>query len=109
MLRAFARNSLDELKNAINQLDTIDVISEFSNGNKVKGGAKAGLKVLEALAKDKMYSASVKAQEKQNLKQLSPIERIKQKKNPNAPKTNSEEYITYRLKQAKIDANFKEL
>ena len=67
-------------------------------------GAKAGLKGLEALAKNKMYNAAVKAQEKQNLKQLSPIEQLKQKKNPNAPKTNSEEYITYKLKQAKIDA-----
>ena len=45
----------------------------------------------------------VKAQEKQNLKQLSPAERLKQKNNPNAPKTNSEEYITYKLKQVKVD------
>ena len=47
-------------------------------------------------------------QEKENLKQLTPMQKLKQKNNPNAPKANSEEYLTYWLKQkmlgdAKLD------
>ena len=102
--RTSARNSLDELKNAIKSLDFIDVQSEFEKGNTVKGVAKGGYKTLENVTKDRIFSAAVKSQEKQNLKQLTPMEQLKQKKNPNAPKTNSEEYLTYKLKQFKIDA-----
>ena len=41
----------------------------------------------------------VAKQEKENLKQLTPMQKLKQKNNPNAPKANSEEYLTYWLKQ----------
>lgn len=101
--RTSARNSLDDLKNAITSMDMIDVAAEFKDGNKVKGTAKGGKKSLEALAKNKAYNGMVKAQEKQNLKQLDLAEQLKQKKNPNAPKTNSEDYITYKLKQYMLD------
>ena len=101
--RTSARNSLDDLKNAITSMDMIDVVAEFKDGNKIKGTAKGSMKGLETIAKNKVYNGMVKAQEKQNLKQLSKTEQLKQKNNPNAPKTNSEEYITYKLKQFKVD------
>ena len=101
--RTSARNSLNELQSAIIALDGIEVLEEIGKGNVTKGAVKGGMKGLEALAKDKIYSGMIKKQERENLKQLSPMEQLKQKKNPNAPKTNSEEYLTYKLKQYKID------
>ena len=47
----------------------------------------------------KLYEKSQKKQQKLNLLQLSPVERLKYKNNPNLPATNSEEYLTYKLKQ----------
>ena len=40
-------------------------------------------------------------QEKLNLRQLSPLQRQKYKKNPNLLADNSEEYLIYKLKQQK--------
>ena len=107
--RTSARNSLEDLKNAINSLDMIDVAAEFAQGNKLKGAAKGGLKGLENIAKNKAYESAIKRQEEQNLKQLSKAEQSKQKNNPNVPKTNSEEYITYRLKQFNLNSEIENL
>ena len=65
-------------------------------------------KALEHLAKNKLYDTMVAKQEKENLKQLTQMQKLKQKNNPKAPKANSEEYLTYWLKQkmlgdAKLD------
>ena len=101
--RTSARNSLSALKNAIAALDSIDVLAEFADGKKVKSGLKGGKKVTEHLIKNKIYNGMISAQEKQNLRQLSKAEQRKQKHNPSAPKTNSEDYITYKLKQYKFE------
>ena len=87
----------------------IDVAAEFAQGNKLKGAAKGGLKGLENIAKNKAYESAIKRQEEQNLKQLSKAEQSKQKNNPNVPKTNSEEYITYRLKQFNLNSEIENL
>ena len=54
---------------------------------------------MEHLAKNQIYDSLVARQEKENLKQLTPTQKLKQKNNPNALKANSEEYLTYWLKQ----------
>ena len=42
-------------------------------------------------------------QEKLNLLQMSPTERIKYERNPNLLPTNSEDYLTYKLKQSIVE------
>ena len=51
----------------------------------------------------KQDSARKSAQESLNLKQMTPMQKLKQKNNPNNLATNSEDYLTYRLKQWKFD------
>lgn len=97
--RTSARNSLQELESSIMSFDMIDILGHESTSAKVLSGSQKGL---EHLARSKAYDGMVSNQERQNLKQLTPLQRAKQKKNPNAPKKNSEEYITYKLKQVML-------
>ena len=94
--RTSAKKSLDALEKAIRSFDFIDVMGHDSKTGKALSGGKKGL---EHLAKNKLYDTMVAKQEKENLKQLTPMQKLKQKNNPNAPKANSEEYLTYWLKQ----------
>lgn len=94
--RTSAKKSLDALEKAIRSFDFIDVMGHDSKTGKALAGGKKGL---EHLAKNKLYDTMVAKQEKENLKQLTPMQKLKQKNNPNAPKANSEEYLTYWLKQ----------
>ena len=94
--RTSAKNSLDDLNHAIMGFDFVDVMGHDSKTGKALAGGKKGL---EHLAKNKIYDSMVAKQEKENLKQLTPMQKLKQKNNPNAPKANSEEYLTYWLKQ----------
>jgi len=64
----------------------------------------SAMKFLASLGSDAMlirnqYKKTQALQEKLNLKQLSLEQRLKQKNNPNMLKTNSEEHLTYKLKQ----------
>lgn len=94
--RTSAKKSLDALEKAIRSFDFIDVMGHDSKTGKALSGGKKGL---EHLAKNKLYDTMVAKQEKENLKQLTQMQKLKQKNNPNAPKANSEEYLTYWLKQ----------
>ena len=94
--RTSAKKSLDALEKAIRSFDFIDVMGHDSKTGKALSGGKKGL---EHLAKNKLYDTMVAKQEKENLKQLTPMQKLRQKNNPNAPKANSEEYLTYWLKQ----------
>ena len=55
--------------------------------------------IAKGMIRDKAYEAAISAQEKANLKGLTAEQVRKIKNNPTALKTNSEEYITYKLKQ----------
>ena len=94
--RTSAKNSLKDLENAIMDFDFVDVMGHHSSTGKVLAGGKKGL---EHLARNKIYDSMVARQEKENLKQLTPMQKLKQKNNPNAPRANSEDYLTYWLKQ----------
>ena len=69
--------------------------------------ANAKLETTKLLAnlgfKYKKHTARQTAQEALNLKQMTPMQKLKQKNNPNNLPTNSEDYLTYRLKQFKFD------
>ena len=101
--RTSARNSYAALQEALLALDINEIAASFNNGGKVKGSVKAGQKGLEALYRNKKCDAMIKAQENKNLRQLPFIEQWRQMFNPNAPKTSSEDYITYKLKQYKLE------
>ena len=95
--RQSANNSLEELYKSMSYFYIRDFIE--------KGGSKADLmNMLLKVGKDVgllqvKYSQMQSVQEKLNLKHLSLEQRLKHKKNPNMLKTNSEEYLTYHLKQ----------
>jgi predicted unusual protein kinase regulating ubiquinone biosynthesis (AarF/ABC1/UbiB family) len=95
--RQSANNSLEELYKSMSYFYIRDFIE--------KGGSKADLmNMLLKVTKDVgllqvKYSQMQSVQEKLNLKHLSLEQRLKHKKNPNMLKTNSEEYLTYHLKQ----------
>ena len=101
--RTSARNSYNALEEALMKLDVIDIAEKFKNSGVVSGSVQAGKKGVKTLYRNKIYDAKIKAQENKNLKQLPFSEQLKQKFNPNAPKTNSEDYITYKLKQFKFE------
>ena len=94
--RVSATNSLDQLRASIMSFDFVDVLGHESKSAKVFAGGQKGMKYF---MEHKLYEGQIAKQEKENLKQLTPAQRLKQKKNPNAPKTNSEDYLTYKLKQ----------
>ena len=97
--RVSADNSIAALANNIDALNGNIVMNQSSNIGK---SVKSGELMLEGVTKSKFYELMVKKQEKENLKQLSNEAKKKLKNNPYAPKTCSEDYITYKLKQARI-------
>lgn len=94
--RQSAKNSLTELQASVDLLDLLDVFGKDTTSGKIYEGGKKGFK---KIWREKMYDKMVEIQEKANLKQLDPAQRLKQKFNPNAPKKESEDYLTYKLKQ----------
>ena len=95
-----AANSLHNMADALVKVSFKDVNSEM-----------AAFKALGALFKDvylidRKYKGLIAEQEKQNLKLLSLADQIKYKKNPNLLATNSEDFLTYRLKQMKADERY---
>lgn len=100
--RTSAKNSLEDLQQAIMGFDFVDVLGHDSKTGKIFEGGKKGL---EYIAKGKRYDGMVAKQESENLKQLTKKQRLMHKNNPNAPKQNSEEYLTYWLKQNIVDAD----
>ena len=101
--RISAGESLTSLRAAIMQFDAIDILNKKTNAGKIAKTTETGLKLL---AEQRLYAAMIAKQEKENLKQLSPALRMKHKHNPNAPKTNSEDYLTYKLKQLMLGKDF---
>ena len=73
--RTSAKKSLDALEKAIRSFDFIDVMGHDSKTGKALSGGKKGL---EHLAKNKLYDTMVAKQEKENLKQLTPMQKLKQ-------------------------------
>lgn len=57
----------------------------------------------DKLMSDKSYKGMQAAQERLNLRQMTLAQRTKQLKNPNMKTENSEDYLTYKLKQWKFD------
>ena len=57
----------------------------------------------DTLVADKSNKAIQAVQEKFNLRQMTLAQRAKQLKNPNMKAENSEDYLTYKLKQWKFD------
>lgn len=89
--RNSAETSLKELENALFH-------SRFSN---VSMGNIAG-SVTDSINLKSMYKKELARQEKANLKQMTVEQKRKTKNNPNMYKDTSEEYWTYKLKQAKL-------
>lgn len=98
--RKSAQNSLADLQSSIWSFDEIDINKQ---NNAVGAITTASQKGLEHVARNMAYNRKIKIQEKQNLKQLTPAQKWKELHNPNAPKGNSEEYLTYRLKQHMVN------
>ena len=88
-----AANSLESLMNSL-------IILRFTNINDVKLFTRevSGM-FKDLLIWKKQYDGLKSIQEKLNLKELPISEQIKHKNNPNLLATNSEEYLTYKLKQ----------
>lgn len=93
--RKSADNSRSELSNSLLWILLKDIkrisIPEFT-----KLIAKVAK---ESIIFEKKYKNMQAFQEKLNLKELSLAEQLKHKKNPNMLKTNSEDHLTYKLKQ----------
>ncbi len=95
-----AKNSTDELSVAIDNI----FLSELDLQSSIPGIIlKAGGHDAKKLLKTADYKLKIQEQEKKNLKQLTPQQKWKAKHNPNAPKTNSKDYLTYKLKQYILD------
>lgn len=89
--RKSAENSLKELETALRTSRFKDI------GTTNVAGA-----VNDSFGLSSMYKKEQARQEKANLKQMSLGQKRKFKNNPNMLKNNSEEYLTYKLKQEKI-------
>lgn len=90
-----------------NMLDTLASISmKDIDGGKSAMSAMGGL-MKDALILKKQYNKMKSIQEKLNLKELPLAEQVKYKKNPNILETNSEDYLTYKLKQGLDKENIK--
>ncbi len=92
-----ASNSLDHLLESLFRIRLKDV-----------DGLMSGMSSLSKIAADialvhKKNTAMIAKQEKANLKILPLQEKIKQKNNPNNLAKNSEDYLTYKLKQNMLD------
>ena len=92
-----ADNSRKELFNALIMLKVKDIKNplEFTTFMASLGKDK--------LMSDKSYKGMQAAQERLNLRQMTLAQRTKQLKNPNMKAENSEDYLTYKLKQWKFD------
>lgn len=67
--------------------------------SKLGAATKAASAFKDMIKVENLYNKAQKKQQQLNLLQLSPVERLRYEKNPNLPATNSEEYLTYKLKQ----------
>lgn len=74
---------------------------ELSKADMAKMAGKASVAMAELGATAAKMPAKKALQEKINLKNLTPADRVKLKRSPNAPKKNSEEYLNYIVKQGK--------
>ena len=97
--RTSATMSLEQIKDALQEIESIKVGEAIMNGNKVTAGIEGSKMIAKGMIRNKAYEAAISAQEKANLKGLTAEQVRKIKNNPTALKTNSEEYITYKLKQ----------
>ena len=91
-----ARNSLKQFKNN-NSKTLFKNMSSSSGMSNLKG-------ILKTLKNSKNYRAKQKRQEKANLRKLNIGQKLKMKKSSTAPKKDSVEYLTYILKQDKINS-----
>lgn len=92
--RKSASNSLENMMNALLQLKLKDVDGFFS-------GMGSGLGIGKDIALlMRQFSKLKSVQEKENLKLLTKEQVSKQMNNPNMLETNSEKYLTYKLKQS---------
>ena len=94
--RKSATTSLEQIKQAIQEIENIKINSAKNDTEFVLEATKNTAK---NMARKKAYEAVISAQEKANLKGLTAEQVRKIKNNPTALQTNSEEYITYKLKQ----------
>lgn len=77
---------------------------KLSEKTSTVGKAASGVTMIkDALMLQKKYKKMQSTQEKLNLLQMSPTERIKYERNPNLLPTNSEDYLTYKLKQSIVE------
>jgi len=93
-----AMSSLEEIKKMISTMDILDVMEKDSAAGKTMTGLE---KFGKNKLKNKSYEMAISAQEKANYKHLPKSITERYKKNPFAPKTNSKEYIAYKLKPFK--------
>ena len=95
-----AENSITGLKKALDDINNIELMQQDST---IGALSTASGQELKKLGRNKLYESMIAKQEKENLKQL-PKEIVKKhSQNSTAPKDNSVEYITYKLKQHIID------
>ena len=92
-----ADNSRKELFKALIMLKLKDIKNPLELTAFIAGVGK------DTLVADKSYKAMQAVQEKFNLRQMTLAQRAKQLKNPNMKAENSEDYLTYKLKQWKFD------
>lgn len=104
--RTSATTSLDQIKESLQQIESIKFGEALVNGNVAQVGVEGGKMVAKNVARNKAYEAAISAQEKANLKGLTAKQIRTIKENPTALKTSSEEYITYKLKQNIIPLDF---
>ena len=108
---AFLKKLSEKLNEKMEQLDSLD-IETFNEMNKVQQAANISrmtAEIMPQLAKtagemgesELEYMALKKLQERKNLASLTPSERLKLKRSKSTPDKNSEEFLTYVLKQAK--------
>ena len=104
--RTSALGSLEQIKGAIAKIEATKLGEAIENDNFVGAGIEGGKLAAKNLVKNKYYESLISAQEKENLKHLSPTQVKTIKNNPTALNTSSEEYITYKLKQNIIPEEF---
>ena len=92
-----ADNSRKELFKALIMLKLKDIKNPLELTAFIAGVGK------DTLVADKSYKAMQAVQEKFNLRQMTLAQRAKQLKNLNMKAENSEDYLTYKLKQWKFD------
>lgn len=113
-----SRNSLEELYQAygvkffeklINNLNGIDTENSKAQAQAAQIAAKASAGLAKDVTALKTQDKTNKMLlERSNLAQLTPAQRLKIKRSPNTPKANSQEALTYMLKQYSLDELAKE-